>query len=263
VKKVLKTTLLCTGLILGASRVEAVPMLQLDIIGGYYDAATQTIVSNGPTFTLVALLTPGPEWDTATALLDTYYLSAALTPQMGPTHSSIGSFTYDPTWDGLPATSVDVTSDMTYGTPPLEGGDASHDGGDLGGHSVYPTFFSEFAFNFSSLQRAEGYNTALSPGGLVPTSDYSGTFYRTFDFALSFPSNYQLHFDLYDTYLRSQCTGPNRLSTCNLDEDIDHFAPFSHDASSGVIPEPASLLLLATGLAFSAKRLRKRPGQRA
>jgi hypothetical protein len=43
---------------MGSARAEAVPVFQLDIIGGHSDAATQTITSDGPSFTLVGLITP-------------------------------------------------------------------------------------------------------------------------------------------------------------------------------------------------------------
>ena len=49
------------------ARAEAIPVLQLDIIGGSYDWETQTIISNSNRFTLVALLTPKD----STALYDT------------------------------------------------------------------------------------------------------------------------------------------------------------------------------------------------
>ena len=66
--------------------------------------------------------------------------------------------------------------------------------------------------------------------------------------------------DLYDNLLRT-----------SGDVDVDHFAPFSHDAQSGPlvpppppppIPEPATLVLLATGLAISARSIRRRPDSR-
>jgi hypothetical protein len=46
------------ALLMASARAEAVPVLQLDIIGGHYDAAMQTITSDGPSFTLVGLITP-------------------------------------------------------------------------------------------------------------------------------------------------------------------------------------------------------------
>src|SRR5437773_1816853 len=54
-------------------------------------------------------------------------------------------------------------------------------------------------------------------------------------------SGYQIHFDLYDEKARA-----------GGDIDVDDFAPFSHDAQSGGIvpvPEPATLALLAAGVA--------------
>src|SRR5688572_13007427 len=112
-----------------AAHAVAYPILQLDIIGGTYDAATQTIVSGGPDFTLVALLTPKPGGIVG-LINDTFYISAAVTPQTGPTNVSIGSFT----WNG---SNYDVTEDMIYGTPPLELGLAGAYPGDMEGHAIF------------------------------------------------------------------------------------------------------------------------------
>jgi hypothetical protein len=239
--KVLRVMGLVVALSFGLTRqAEAYPMLQLDIIGGHYDTATQTIVSNGPDFTLVALLTPRPGKDLAELLGATYFIAAAVSPGAGPTHSSLGSFT----WDG---TNYDVTEDMIYGVPPLEdGGVATHDPGDLGAHSIFPTFFNEFSFQFSANNRTIAYDSAADPGGLMPTSNTTGIgYYATFNLTTTFNNPNVLHFDLYNSYL--QACSKNR--SCALDEDIGLFAPFSHDAqSSNRVPEPVSLLTLSVGL---------------
>jgi hypothetical protein len=56
-------------------------------------------------------------------------------------------------------------------------------------------------------------------------------------------SDYVVHFDLYNTETGRQAAN---------DTDIQSFAPFSHDAESCTnctsVPEPASLLLLGSGL---------------
>ena len=107
---------------LASARAEAVPVLQLDIIGGTYDWETQTIVSNSTSFTLVALLTP----QDSSALYDTYYISAALTPQTAEgTNPTNSTFSFD-------GTTYNATEDMTYGVPPLEEGMyGTEDPGDL------------------------------------------------------------------------------------------------------------------------------------
>jgi hypothetical protein len=235
--------MLCLALVAGATRAEAVPVLQLDIVGGYYDSATETILSNGPNFTLVALLTPKAAGDQ----LGSYFVSVALTPQTPQPGGNFGSFSFD-------GASYAATSGMYYGVPPVEASGLEHDGGDLGQHSIYPTYFREFEFSFDSAltQSAQTYNTAEDPGG---PSAGSGSLYRTFNITSALPTGYALHFDLYDTFFKTNCTGPARTRTCTTDEDIDHFAPFSHDAESAPpVPEPATMSLLGMGLGAGALR---------
>jgi hypothetical protein len=224
--------------------VAAAPLLQLDIAGGHYDAATQTIVADGPVFTLSAILTPkqnASQADINALLGDTYYVSAAVSPQYGPAGGTLGSFTFN-------GVSTDVTQDMTYGTPPLDTLGLDSDPGDLAPHGVYPTYFQEFAFQFSPMNKALEYNTADNPGGLTPSA--SGTsYYASFaiDSSLLDP-NYVIHFDLYDTLVHNCGNGRQTLPGC-VDIDVDHFAPFSHDAqSSPPVPEPASMLLIGSGI---------------
>jgi len=245
-----------------ASQVEAYPLLQLDIIGGTYDPTTETIVSDGSSFTLVALLTPKPNTSPAALLAETYYISAAVSPQVGPLGSSLGTYT----WNG---TTYRVTEDMNYGTPPLEGlHDATTDPGDLSPHGVFPTYFGELPLSFSAANRAVAYNTqdralAGTPVNLgAPTAGDQVAYYQLITVTTSLADGYQLHFDLYDSYLLEKC----KRGACSYDEDIDHFAPFSHDAQSGTrrppppqsVPEPGSLLLLSLGLAFGGRVLTRR-----
>jgi hypothetical protein len=234
--------------VLASVAAEAYPILQLDIIGGHYDAATQTIVSSGPDFTLVAILTPQNNQPVSPYLNDTYYISAAVSPQQGPNDTSLGSFT----WNG---SNYLVTEDMTYGTPPLEGGIATTDPGDLASHSVFPTFFSEFNFQFSPDNRTVSYNTADNPGGLTPTTATTNiSYFATFNITTALIGTNVLHFDLYNSLVQT-CS---RNRSCTYDEDVELFAPFSHDAeSSHRVAEPQSMLLMSVGLLLAAGMLRR------
>jgi hypothetical protein len=240
----------------------AIPLLQLDIAGGVYDPVTQTVVATSDPFVVSAILTPktgASAADIAKLLADTYYVSIALSPQVGPTNTNLGSFK-------VGGTTVSATSGMTYGNPPLETITAllGQDPGDLAPHGMYPTFFYEKGFQFSPTSKTTAYNTADNPSGLTPNA--AGTAYYfsfTVDSRLLDPA-YVLHFDLYDT---SVVTCKNNPNCVKGDIDIDDFAPFSHDAQSGghipppppQVPEAGSLSMLLMGAGtFVALRSRKR-----
>jgi len=251
-----------------AAPAHAVPLLQLDIIGGHYDPATETVVAGSEDFTLVALLTPhgNPSAASLNALLaGTFYVSAAVTPGTG-SGAPAGTFSFA-------GTSYNVTSDMTYGTPPLDAADPSQDVGDLSNHEVFPAYFRQFAFQFTGAQRALTYDTATQPGGYTPSAT-GGSYYVMFAVETDLGAAQALHFDLYNT-LVATCgagRGNGRGSSgapCPADIEVGDFAPYDHDAESGHssflpdsptsrVSEPTSLMLIGIGAAAAVRALRRR-----
>ena len=245
------TLLACMGAVLlgpvGARSAFAAPVLQLDIIDGRYDWHTKTTVATTDVFTLVALYTR-PDWMTNPTsaqiyFSDTYYIAAAMTPRV-TNGTDLGSFRFDSnTSSAWSPVDVAVTSDMTYGNPPIEaGGDATHDSGDFEPHNIYDTYFREFAFTFSPSQQAATYDVQQVRNGFDPTG--TGSYYALFtvDTTRLAPSH-RVHFDLYSTKMVS-C---RKTGECT-DEDLSLDASHRHDAESAPVPEPASMLLVGAGI---------------
>jgi hypothetical protein len=255
-RSIIRTALLGTTICLaGSTAAQALPVLQLDIVGGHYDHTTQTIISAGPVFQLVAIFTPPPGITTQAqlnrAMQETVYIAAAANPAIGPADHNLGSFSFN-------GHTTRVTEDMTYGTPPVDLHDNSGaDPGDLGAHDIYPTYFTEFAFHFNQAQRTVGYNTAQQPGGLTPNP--TGTsYYQTFAVdTRQLDPRYVIHFDMYNETFKRCTAAP---VPC-VDVDVDQYAPFAKDAQSAPVPEPASLLLLGSAVAAGVIRKRKRSAQ--
>lgn len=247
----------------------AFPKLQLTIAGGNYVGGTdETTYATSNSFSLIAVLTPGNGAKTSdiTAMLaDTYRISAAVTPKTTPPGFDLGSFTFN-------GTNVAVTGDMVYGVAPIDtvAGQTS-DPGDLSDHGIFDTYFTEFDFQFSSLNEVAPFDAQTTTPSAPFTPTGTGAFYHVFPVDVtSLSAQSAIHFDLYNTNL---CT--NDKGQCNVvaDVDVDDFAPFSHDAQSGPggdegggtpptgnpVPEPDAGILLGLGLmAIAVSRIRRK-----
>ena len=237
-------------------------MLQLDIAGGWYDTTDETTFASANSFTLYALLnTSAPGYSPG----GTYYLSAALIPQVPKTTPppSLGTFTIgiDQNNNGKIDGSdwqqtIAVASQMTYGTAPIETLAALQgwDKGDLPKHGIFETYFSEFAFSFDSSLNTAIYNAAEGSHPTLPQGTGGMLFMPFLADVSGLTSGYGIHFDLYDEIAYKKAKSGNPAG----DIDVNHFAPFSHDATGMNIPDggaTAALLGLGMlGLGFFARR---------
>lgn len=211
----------------------AVPKLQLDIGGGYYNQTgderydDQTIIAPEDLFTLYALMEPSEK----TSLTDDYYLvmSLFLREDQSIPESDIGSFTFS--YDGN-ATIVDVPGPLlSFGNPGIPE------------HGVFPTLYHQFDFKFAAGNSAGKYDTQKNPGQFDDFSGGDGIYFAAFEFDTTLLSDdYSIHFDLYNYRTK---------------------APFSHDAHDAqsdppAIPEPGTMILLVTGMAGVAVLRKKR-----
>jgi hypothetical protein len=194
---------------------KALPMLQLDIIGGVYDTNTATIVTAEDAVTLVAY----GNKDRRIVITGDYYVSFALYPGVA-VGVDFGTFDFaGVTYD---------TGDMVFGTPAV---DIAANNLGLATHGIFPTLFNEVAFKFVAGQTSASVNTQDVTGNDPTAPENSGDdlYYSLFEVDVSnMIDGFELHFDLYNTKVHEKSGSVS----------IDDFAPFSHDAGT-VLPEPA------------------------
>ena len=138
---------------------------------------------------------------------------------------------------------------MVYGAPPLEVASNLWDPNDLAKHGIFETYFYEIGFNFDENSIVSAYNTV--DGKPVKGHLYQAAFEIN---TANLAAGYSIHFDLYNTVVKTWES---------IDDfDIKKFAPFSHDAQSGggpaPVPEPATILLLSSGLFGFAGYMRRK-----
>ena len=231
-----KLTTVAIGCLLSA-RVMAYPFLQLDIGGGLYDNADQSIYSQSKVFTLYALENTESPAFRETLIDPKFYISMALVPSAGAnqTMPAYGSIKVDGT-EYLPS-----SSSWTYGTPPLDG-----EYPPLGPHSIFPAFCMELNFSFNVNNRATAYDVQYHPGEFQASS--SGSFYyNAFNIDVTqLDPAYCLHFDLYRTSYDEKLQ-KRVIKVYTYDTD---FAPYSHDAYSGNLVPDSSTTIMLLGIAL-------------
>lgn len=213
------------AMVLGSNTpVIAYHLLQLDITNENvgYDPANQTVVTQDPTFNLVALLNTGN----------------GQFGKLGVELSEIGSVPFfivaswnNATGDEFEFAGSDVplnsVTPSVFSNPKL-----NH--GELGSYGAL------FSFNFDPSNTTTPYNTQLDPGGFDGQVDDESFLYKVFAVDVGELDPFvPIHFDLF------VWTGEEKI-----------VAPFSHDASA--VPEPATMLLLGAGLLGLAASRRKK-----
>lgn len=252
------------GAVVCSANAYAINDLQLSIIDGYYNSGTTTATCDTKstcTGDLFFPLTAYLKGDLSAA--GDFFISAAVFPAIDEPGADLGSFDFN-------GATINVTGDMTYGTPPLAELCSGNDC--LGTHGIYDTYYIEIPFQFTS-SLIDAVDISAGAGvGFDPTtaSACSSAFsqpqncmyYEVFDVDVSSLSpDYSIHFDLYSK---------------NPDGTYDLKAPFSHDAQSGpgggggalppdvVVPEidalasTGALTLLAGVLALAGERRRRK-----
>lgn len=207
----------------------ALPALQLGPGGTgtwNYDLGTQTWIVDEGLFDLNAYANPTKldggngnyAWATSSEDRNAYLVASAV-PNTG---DATDVFDVTVSNDGIPISFLE----FGWGSPPLT------DTNSLAPHDIFDTYFEIYQFQFNGNIGIIP-NTQPNPVDPATGKGYTETFGVTINSLADGVDG--VHFDLYT--LNSSDQG-----------QVLRFAPFSHDAESSPIPEPATMLLLGTGL---------------
>lgn len=215
----------------------ALPPIQLFIDGATYDWGSQSWVA------------------TTTGSVDVYVISADDAKSDIIVCMALGQSDDPNTMTVDFGGTVVNPGDWVYGNPPSP--PAWQPGDDLAPHGVYPTNFAEIhtgAYGLSqmvgdvqpdTLNGGEYWDPTPTPAFPGAPATHSGD-WKMFTVNITGPIGSGVHFDAY---------------TLNPDGTLYQFAPFSHDATTTLVPEPGTLVLMGTGLfglGLGALRKRKR-----
>jgi hypothetical protein len=217
---------------LWAAPALAIPEIQLYVEGASFDASTQTWVTNSDNFKLWVIGNVGAKG----TIFDIHIAAAYLTGEVGTITltSTTTSLLADGSTPQDPTVNASVGADGT--TPVMD------DGSDLPSHGTYGAGTSFKQFDLGDFTLTDS-----------PVGDFSGAL----PFPNTFPSSGQINaYDVSITgYSMVHFDAFNHIAAKNQVMSLK--APFSHDANTTAVPEPASLLLLGLGIGGSAL-LRKR-----
>lgn len=226
-----------------AAESRAVPALQLYIEGATYDTSSQTWVgdfSSGDTIRLWAIGNvagaggKGTIYDVKLSIAYDSADSPNVTSFLSSTTGGYGGFSD-------PSTPIDATyvQTVTDGSAPLMG-----DGSSLPSHGIYGagTSWMEYSLGDFAVADAMGGDFISS----LPSPPQPG--YAINVYAITITGTDFVHFDLYD-HTVSATSGQISYK----------FAPFSHDAEGGMLPDGGNTLaLLGLGLVGVGLLIRKR-----
>jgi len=224
--------MLALALAVCASAALATPNLQVYIPGGTYDAATETWVVTGVSSFDVQVI--GSLTGTG-SYIDNVTLAAALVPSTSTVPAGT-SITMTPGSAVTGFGPLGQSAAWQSGTPNIYGTNPDF----LPPHDVYPTRYMTYDMGrFNPLYAVADYQppiTMTSAMGEIKTVH------------VNIQGNTAVHFDAYNHVVAAK-----KWSRA--------FAPFSHDAEGSNVPEPGTLLLIATGMVglFGVRR-RSRTG---